>query len=91
PIVSLPFEELLGVVPRRLAPGGTLVVLGARDPQPYLQPLRRLDRSGYAVRFLALGDERDGNRAAAAAVGIGGGTAALDPDWREADALVLAG
>ena len=90
PIMSLPFEQLLGVVPRRLAPGGTLLVLGARDPTPYLDPLRRLARSGYAVRFVALGDEREQHGSIAAAAGVGAETATLDPNWREADALALA-
>jgi uncharacterized protein (DUF58 family) len=91
PIVSLPFEQLLAVVPRRLAPGGTLVVLGARDPEPYLPVLRRLARSGYAVRHVAIGDEREACRAAASMAGLDAGTADLSPGWREADALVLAG
>ena len=49
PILSLPFERLLGVVPRRLAPGGTILSLSAREPEPYADSLRRLSRSGYAV------------------------------------------
>jgi len=89
PIVSLPFERLLAVVPRRLAPGGTLVVLGARDPEPYLEPMRRLTRSGYAVRHLALGERRDEHRLSAASAGIDARTGALEPGWRDADALVL--
>jgi len=91
PIVSLPFEQLLGVVPRRLPPGGTLVVLGARNPEPYLPALRRLARSGYAVRHLAIGDDREAWRAAASFAGLDAGTADLSGGWREADALVLAG
>lgn len=91
PILSLPFEQLLGVVPRRLTPGGTLVVLSARDPFPYLDELRRLARSGYAIRHVAFGEERAANRSAALGVGIESAAAELAPDWREADALVLAG
>jgi uncharacterized protein (DUF58 family) len=90
PIVSLPFEQLLGVVPRRLPPGGTVVVLSARDPSPFLDPLRRLARSGYAVRHVALGEERDASRGTAVMAGIDSSTASLAPDWMEADALVLA-
>ncbi|MGH2445190.1 MAG: DUF58 domain-containing protein [Candidatus Limnocylindria bacterium] len=90
PILSLPFERLLRVVPRRLAPGGTLITLGARDPEPYLRPLRRLARSGYAVSHLSFGPEREEHRAAATDGGIGAHIAELDPDWRAADALVLA-
>lgn len=91
PIISLPFEQLLGAVPRRLPPGGTLVVLSARDPSPFLDPLRRLARSGYAVRLLLLGDQAESHRATATAAGIDARTAELAPGWRDADALVVAG
>ncbi|MGH2402745.1 MAG: DUF58 domain-containing protein, partial [Candidatus Limnocylindria bacterium] len=91
PILSLPFERLLGVVPRRLAPGGTVLSVAARDPEPYADRLRRLARTGYAVTHLALGPDRETHRARMAAAGIGSHVAELDPDWREADALVVAG
>jgi uncharacterized protein (DUF58 family) len=91
PILSLPFERLLGVVPRRLPPGGTILSLGARDPEPYADRLRRLSRIGYAVTHLAFGPDRDTHRAAMVAGGIPSRVAQLDPDWRDADALVLAG
>lgn len=89
PIVSLPFERLLTAVPRLLAPGATLVVLSARSPEAFLDPMRRLARSGYAVSHVALGPERREHAARAAEAGIGGRTAELEPGWREADALVL--
>jgi uncharacterized protein (DUF58 family) len=91
PIVSLPFEELIGVVPRRLQPGATVLVLSARDPSPFLEPLRRLARSGYAVQLVGLGEEREAHGRAAAAAGISVVSGALEPSWREADALVVAG
>ncbi|MDQ3691780.1 MAG: DUF58 domain-containing protein [Chloroflexota bacterium] len=91
PILSLPFERLLSVVPKRLAPGGTVVSLGARDPEPYTDRLRRLSRSGYAVTHLTFGPDRDTHRSQMAALGIHARIAELDPSWREADALVLAG
>ncbi len=47
PILSLPFERLLGVVPRRLAPGGTVLSLGARDPEA----LRRQPAPAVAHRL----------------------------------------
>ena len=90
PILSLPFERLLGVVPRRLAPGGTVLSLAARDPEPYADRLRRLGRTGYAVTHLAFGPDRVTHRSAMAALGIPAVTATLDPDWRTADALALA-
>jgi uncharacterized protein (DUF58 family) len=91
PIITLPFESLLGVVPRRLAPGATVMVLGARDPTPYLERMRRLARSGYAVHHVAFGPDRDAHRSAAADAGLSGRTAALDPGWKEADALLVGG
>ncbi len=91
PILSLPFERLLSVVPKRLAPGGTIVSLGARDPEPYADRLRRLSRSGYAVTHLTFGPDREVHRSQMAALGIQARVAELDPNWREADALVLAG
>lgn len=91
PIVSLPFERLLGVAPRRLAPGGTILTLSARDPEPYADRLRRLSRTGYAVTHLAFGDERAIHAAAISSLGINAHQAELDPGWRDADALVLAG
>jgi hypothetical protein len=66
-------------------------VLGARDPEPYLPVLRRLARSGYAVRHIAIGDDREAFRAVASMAGLDAGTADLSPGWRDADALVLAG
>ena len=89
PIVTLPFERLLAVVPQRLLPGGTLLVLGARSPDPYLEPMRRLARSGYAVRYMALGSDAEAHRRRAAAAGVAARTASLDPSWKEADALVV--
>lgn len=91
PIITLPFESLLRVVPRRMPPGATVMLLGARDPQPYLEPMRRLARSGYAVQHVALGDELAAIRAAVADAGVPARTATLDPDWRNADALVVGG
>ncbi|MGI8657331.1 MAG: DUF58 domain-containing protein [Candidatus Limnocylindria bacterium] len=91
PIVSLPFERLLGVAPRRLAPGGTILTLSARDPEPYADRLKRLGRTGYAVTHLAFGDERAAHASAISSLGINALQADLEPGWREADALVLAG
>jgi len=91
PILSLPFERLLSVVPRRLAPGGTVLSLGARDPEQYADRLRRLSRGGYAVTHLAFGPDRETHRSGMVARGIRAHAAELDPDWRQADALVLAG
>lgn len=90
PIVSLPFETLLDAVPRLFVPGGSVVVLSARDPAPYLDPMRRLRGSGYTVDHVALGPEREAARGTARAAGLRARTGSLDPGWRDAHALVLA-
>ena len=89
PIVSLPFEKLLAAVPRRLAPGGTVLVMSAREPSTILEPVRRLMRNGYAVRLVAFGDGRAAHRRHAASAGVEAVAAELEPSWRTADALVL--
>jgi hypothetical protein len=91
PILTLPFERLLGVVPRRLAPGATILTLAARDPEPYADRLLRLSRTGYAVTHLAFGPDRESHRSTMAAIGVPARGVALEPDWRRADALVMAG
>jgi uncharacterized protein (DUF58 family) len=90
PIATLPFERLLAAVPRRLAPGGTIVVLSARDPTPFLDPMRRLSRTGYGMTHVAFGGEGAAYAAVARSAGLIARTAELAPSWREADALVLA-
>ncbi|MGH2429924.1 MAG: DUF58 domain-containing protein [Candidatus Limnocylindria bacterium] len=91
PILSLAFDSLLGVVPRRLQPGATLMTLGARAPADYAATLRRLDRSGYRVVHLALGPDADVARAQLREHGVASRTVELNPSWRTADALVVAG
>lgn len=90
PILSLPFERLLPLIPQRLATGGTVVSLSARNPDPYLGTLRQIERSGYPVTHLALGPDRRAHRDRAVAAGLPARVAELDPSWQEADALVIA-
>ena len=90
PIISLPFEQLLRGVPRRLRPGTTLLTLGSRDPRPYVDQLRRLGRIGFRCQHLALGPEALAACRTLAAAGIPAREAQLNPNWRTADALVLA-
>lgn len=90
PMATLPFESLLAAIPRRLAPGGTVLVLSARDPSPFLDVMRRLHRTGYAVSHVAFGGEAGDRVQAARRAGIPSRRATLAPSWRDADALVLA-
>lgn len=90
PILSLPFERLVAVIPARLAPGATVVTLSARDPEPYVDALRRIGRSGYPLTHVAMGPERAAHRDRAAAAGLPARVAELEPSWHEADALHIA-
>jgi uncharacterized protein (DUF58 family) len=87
---SAPFERLLTTLLRTLRPGTSVLVLSARDPEPYLAVLRRVAVAGYPVQLLALG--RDGAEAAghARAAGIAARVVHLDGPWRTARALVVA-
>jgi hypothetical protein len=66
------------------------VLLTARDPRPELPTLRRLVRGGHRVEIVLHGDATSAH-AALLAAGMRSGIATLDPDWRRADALVVAG
>jgi uncharacterized protein (DUF58 family) len=89
-IPSAPFEHLLVRLPQRVPLGTTIVIITARDPEPYAAALRRLDRLGFPVQVIGLGP--NGHRAAARAraLGLVAMTGSLSPDWRRSDALVLA-
>jgi hypothetical protein len=90
PILSLPFERLLPVIPHRMVSGGTVVSMSARDPEPYLPILRRISRGGYEVTHLAMGSDAAAHRDRAAAAGLTARVGELNPNWREADALIVA-
>lgn len=87
---SAPFEHLLIRLPQSVGIGTTIVLITARDPEPYGVALRRLDRLGYPVQVIGIGP--NGHRAVsrARAYGFSAMTASLTPDWRTSDALVLA-
>jgi len=68
-----------------------VLTLSSRDPRTYLAAMQRLARSGYRVEHVAFGEDAAGYAAAVRRAGLPASTAALDPDWEAADALVLAG
>ncbi|MEA2678029.1 MAG: hypothetical protein QOJ81_2170 [Chloroflexota bacterium] len=51
---SAPLTTLLAWLPRRVAPGSTLVVLTGRSPLSNLAVTRRLQESGFNVHFLVM-------------------------------------
>ena len=87
---SAPFESVLVRIPRTVPPGTTVHVLTARDPGPYLAPLRRLVASGYEVRLVLVGPAGAAMAGRVARAGIATAVATLDPDWRTATAVDLA-
>jgi uncharacterized protein (DUF58 family) len=90
PIITAPFETLLDAVPRRLRPGGTVVTLGVRDPSAWAGRLRRLQQMGYRTEHVALGASADEHASLLRKLGLRSRMGELNPDWRRADALVLA-
>ncbi len=91
PVSSSPYERLLTWVTRRVPPGTTILALTARDPRSWLPAVRRLARSGYGVEIVCMGPDAGLHAAAARHVGLTARVGTLAPDWRTADALVLAG
>ncbi|MEP7040396.1 MAG: DUF58 domain-containing protein [Chloroflexota bacterium] len=91
PISSRPYASLLTWLTRRVPPGSVVLTLSSRDPRSFLPAMQRLARSGYRVEHVAFGDEAASHAAAVRHAGLPASTASLDPDWEEADALVLAG
>jgi uncharacterized protein (DUF58 family) len=91
PVSSGPYESLLTWLSRRIPSGSSVLALTARDPRPWLPALRRLGRSGYDVELVSIGAEAALHAAAARHLGLRARHGELRPDWRSADALVLAG
>jgi len=88
---SMPFGVLLGQLARRVRPGTIVLAISAQPPAGFLPVMRRLAGTGHPVRLLAVGPEASGAVTAARALGVPAGIGRLDPDWRTADALELAG
>ena len=87
---SAPFEHLLVRIPQRVMPGTTIIVVTARDPEPYAEALSRLHRLGYPIQVVGLGPNARRAASRARALGFTAMTGSLTPSWRTSDALVLA-
>ena len=88
---SLPFATLLHGLGQRIPPTTSIVALTALDDEDVAYVLRRMGRSGRQVQLAALGRNAAAATARARALGIPARTARLEPDWRSADALEMAG
>jgi hypothetical protein len=91
PISSRPYASLLTWLTRRVPPGCVVLTLSARDPITFIPAIQRLARSGYRVEHVAFGDDAARHAAVVRHAGLPASSAALDPNWESADALVLAG
>ncbi|MDQ3553098.1 MAG: DUF58 domain-containing protein [Chloroflexota bacterium] len=89
--VSAPFSGLIAALPARVPSGVTLVTVSARLPDSYLRTLVGLRRGGFMVEHVALGEGAAISAHRLRAAGIVASEARLDPDWRNADALIMAG
>src|SRR5207253_9446512 len=87
---SARFETLLARIERRASSATTVLVLTARAPGPFVQPLRRLRRAGFGIAILTTGPDALVNAAAARAAGFMARAAMLDGPWPTASELRLA-
>lgn len=90
-VPTMAFADLLGESARRLAPGTTIVALGAVDPVDTISALRRLQLAGFGVMHVAFGPDAPAATARVAATGIPARAARLDGPWATSTRLELAG
>ena len=88
---SLPFATLLHGLGRRIPPTTSVIALTAIDSDDVVYVMSRMARSGRHVRLTAIGRHANDAVARAAALGVPANIARLEPDWRTADALKMAG
>ncbi len=88
---SAPFSSLLATLPMRVTGGSQLIAVSSRDPATFVSVLRRLGASGFDVMHVAVGPSAPAWQRQISSFGIDSRVARLDPDWRGAHALALAG
>jgi uncharacterized protein (DUF58 family) len=86
---SAPIERVLTMLLRAIRPGAAIVVLGVRDPAPFVPALRRFAASGHPVQLIALGGDGLRVAARARAGGVDARVGRLDGPWRTATTLVV--
>jgi uncharacterized protein (DUF58 family) len=91
PVPSAPLSSLLGWLTSRAPSGSTLLLLSARDPEPYLAALRRSRRLGFGVELVLVGPDATANARAARGARLTAMTATIDPSWELPRAIALAG
>jgi hypothetical protein len=87
----LPFATLLHGMGRRIPPTTSVVALTAIDSDDVVYVLNRMARSGRHVQLAAIGRHASDTVARAGALGVPAAVYRLEPNWRTADALKMAG
>jgi hypothetical protein len=91
PVPSAPLSELLAWLTSRAPSGSSLLLLSARDPEPYLAALRRSRRLGYGVELILIGPDAAAHAQNARIARLPVMTASVEPGWELPRAIALAG
>ena len=91
PVPSAPLGTLLGWLTTRAPSGSRLMLLTARDPEPFLATLRRARRTGFGVEIIATGADADQHARSARLARLPAQTARVEPGWEVPRAIALAG
>jgi uncharacterized protein (DUF58 family) len=91
PYPSAPFEHLLGRLVRMVRPGTLIVLVSARDPDPFLAVARRLVQGGFGVAHLAIGPDGQAAARRTRSAGLVARAVRSDGDWRNLSRLDVAG
>jgi uncharacterized protein (DUF58 family) len=91
PVPSAPMSALLAWLTSRTPSGSTMMLLSARDPEPYLAALRRSRRLGLGVELVLVGPDAAENARIARAARLTTMTATIEPSWELPRAIALAG
>ena len=91
PVPSAPLGTLLGWLTMRAPSGSSLMLLTARDPEPFLPTLRRARRLGFGVELIATGPDAAAHARSARLARLPAQTASVEPSWEMPHAIALAG
>ncbi|TMB55089.1 MAG: DUF58 domain-containing protein [Chloroflexi bacterium] len=91
PIPSRPLNALLAWVTRRVPASTSVILITARQPGPYVAPLRRMKRLGYGVELVMIGTDAADSAPPLRVAGLRVLRGSVDPSWQDPDAVTLAG
>lgn len=91
PVPSAPLSALLGWLTSRAPSDSSLLLLSARDPEPFLAALRRARRIGFGVELILVGPDASTHVRTARMAHLPAVTADIEPGWEVPRAIALAG